>query len=1196
MEEKTINRDANDFLSAQDTSSYLDKLLEDKEPSRLDLFLSEKTNTRLDDFLNGTESTKLDDFLNDTKTTKLDEFLEYKIEKPTETIEPPTENIYEDVANIVFNSNLSVKSRTKRVKDKLKSKGTNTKSVLSWIYSYIIVPVLITVAVTLVIAIAIYLGYAALFGSTIAAFFQFLINWGVMYLPASAITSLTGISISGATHVSLSVLIAGAKTNRYLKRKLESKITIKYAEGVFKRLGISNETTTEGLIKNTIGGLVSGGLNLFMIGFTVQNILFSVAPTVVPAIGIYGYRAYKNRKTVSSTNKKSSRPSKSVGISEDDLSRVSGLIVEESDKLLSNVAGHILEPSEDGLVYERIVEDIKDADDRCYKEIKKISPDSKISSLDKQLYASENVQMYKERLNARKDRIDKIKEIYKQDKLNPALFNPDRISRKHKRLLNTKITLEEAKNLGYELYNLEKEVKELERNIETIEAILQEKKINVSESPKVEKVAPRREPNKIFNQQKIDTKEPSIINRILEHKMLLTAGAMTAAVITVAYTNDTTAFNQLFNSVLKDSIPNAGGKIASLSFDALKWVGESPKAKSFIVGRIFQYIGVNGLIDAFANKLTSDQKVEIRKLSHALRYEKDKTIANKISEQILGIITGGSYFQPSDLKKKSTGELRELYKYFHPDDRKTNSYTKDQLLDLIVVEQYNRIKTLSVLFNNATKTFLKETVAHATASALTDFASSDLLNDLLKARSELENDNNDIDQILEGGQLEQDAIVNEELEKIGERFTTEQEEIEIETPTEDINPQELLVEPSENANPPELEIEPEEVGLRIDAGDIQAEKLEHRRIMREAARATAQAGSEARKAGIAARHAMKIRDEKLEHNKLMREVAKATARAGSEARKAGIAARKAIKDAEQAALDVEEAAKEAAKQARIAARKMSHGDAVSKIPDKLRARKARNIDLIKDLDDAIADIVTNPIDPKIRESLQQETATIISRPGSGVASVLPSTETIMPEQAKEAMDYTFTPLIDHLNKKAIDTVGSGGLYYLIPGLGQYEAGATIANTALDVAETTKDAYKIIDMVRQIHGGSENFIIESAVSARTDSLLKLRLPTIGTLTDIIKANVVGERKIAVSDAVERLLKDQIIEGWSAETLNTKIVELFLTGGDVKAIGEEATQSLGEKLLNDFATKVGAEGWKELGKVIAKGASESQFKVG
>lgn len=285
-----------------------------------------------------------------------------------------------------------------------------------------------------------------------------------------------------------------------------------------------------------------------------------------------------------------------------------------------------------------------------------------------------------------------------------------------------------------------------------------------------------KKPKRIVNVPKRVELTESIKEVITNNRKSVYASAIALSTVAIAMSGDATEFGD----IIKDQISNYGQdaleKIADLSLSSFNFAKESEIAKTALVGVVLDKVGVNKVIDLFADKLTSTQKREIKTLSEAIRLERKKNIINKISESLFFTLSGGKRYTTNELKNMSRTELKRVYKTLNPRNKRYEKYTSAKFRDLIVAEQDERLKRLNGMFTTAISGTFKAVTSSVVYEASVEgyaYANSSM-NELNLAQLELEREMD----LAEGLKERKISIEEAESKRISERLERKREAVE----------------------------------------------------------------------------------------------------------------------------------------------------------------------------------------------------------------------------------------------------------------------------------------------------------------------------------------------------------------------------------------------------------------------------------
>lgn len=200
----------------------------------------------------------------------------------------------------------------------------------------------------------------------------------------------------------------------------------------------------------------------------------------------------------------------------------------------------------------------------------------------------------------------------------------------------------------------------------------------------------------------------TLTDTIMENKLLMMAGAASLSLVTVALTGNTEELIDLFSDQMQSLAGSESvarlGNIALAGFDMAK---ESSLAKSVLYNAVLDKVGIGKLINDFSDYLTAAQKIELRNLAHAIKHERNKSLARKSLDRFFGIISGG-YMSLEKLQRLHKSSLVRLYRELNPSDKNYSKYDENTLRFAIHSHQLARIQRLNSILTAATRKGLKK--------------------------------------------------------------------------------------------------------------------------------------------------------------------------------------------------------------------------------------------------------------------------------------------------------------------------------------------------------------------------------------------------------------------------------------------------------------------------------------------------------
>ena len=198
---------------------------------------------------------------------------------------------------------------------------------------------------------------------------------------------------------------------------------------------------------------------------------------------------------------------------------------------------------------------------------------------------------------------------------------------------------------------------------------------------------------------------PIISEALKDNTKIAFAGTTAITLISLALTNNT--------SGIADIVKNLSGSIIEKgAIGAVNIVKESDLAKSIIINTLIDKIGINKVLEAFSDRLTSVDKEKITKWSEMVKNEKSEGLIHKIFRKI----SGGEYLDIKTLKGMSLDALAKKYKKLRPDQNidKLKKLSSESLQKLIYEEQLANQQKLATLLSSAIATTLKTAVVTGT--------------------------------------------------------------------------------------------------------------------------------------------------------------------------------------------------------------------------------------------------------------------------------------------------------------------------------------------------------------------------------------------------------------------------------------------------------------------------------------------------
>lgn len=294
--------------------------------------------------------------------------------------------------------------------------------------------------------------------------------------------------------------------------------------------------------------------------------------------------------------------------------------------------------------------------------------------------------------------------------------------------------------------------------------------------PKVESAS-----NRVRNITEID--KP--VEQAVGYNKLLTAATITSiAMVGIALSGKTEDIQEIMQEQLLPYGNQALEKLGTLGLGTFNYVKESRYIKVMLTQYLLEKVGVNQIIDTFSDYLTPKDEAKLKSIKELIAKEKSKSKIAKLSDQFLTILTGGNYYDISSLQTFQIAELRGIYRNINPKDIKYSTYTKDQLVALILDEQRKRRVIVTNVLNSAMKTTLKG----ATATIVYELS----VEGYAYAKSSLEEVQEELERSfdVDREEMEKEAretkiSQKEKIEEMKARFKEEQEQLKAEKMVEE---------------------------------------------------------------------------------------------------------------------------------------------------------------------------------------------------------------------------------------------------------------------------------------------------------------------------------------------------------------------------------------------------------------------------
>lgn len=234
-------------------------------------------------------------------------------------------------------------------------------------------------------------------------------------------------------------------------------------------------------------------------------------------------------------------------------------------------------------------------------------------------------------------------------------------------------------------------------------------------------------PKKAEKIRKFSVKKPrektestyDIRRTLAENKTMAIAGTAALSFVALAMTGNAEKLATIMSRTL-GNVPEIAAKLEGaakrIDIPGISLLTESKMAQTFVVKTLLNKVGVDKLIDIFAQYLTPETEAKIRSLSSRIRKEKDKTKVNRMAHSLLFLlVTGGSkYYDIFDLKKANMNKLKSIFALHYPGQKIPTN--KDSLMVNILKAQDMKVGRISSLISGV----ISESLKSATASLVVE--------------------------------------------------------------------------------------------------------------------------------------------------------------------------------------------------------------------------------------------------------------------------------------------------------------------------------------------------------------------------------------------------------------------------------------------------------------------------------------------
>ena len=212
--------------------------------------------------------------------------------------------------------------------------------------------------------------------------------------------------------------------------------------------------------------------------------------------------------------------------------------------------------------------------------------------------------------------------------------------------------------------------------------ILNSKKENLYET--LDTNIKRNDPNPITLDDKLKNAKTSKTNSSLletikkNKNIAYTVSFSLISVILAATVNPTT-----IAEFMKEYIGEVVGlkKVGELLLNSSKVLDNHPIATTTLVNLILKQVGIDKLINLFGG--TPEKDRNLRSLRSLIRREKSKSRLYELSKKFMAQLTGGKFYNLSQLNKMNLAKLRRIYRRRYPKDKKYKLRTKKDVVILI---------------------------------------------------------------------------------------------------------------------------------------------------------------------------------------------------------------------------------------------------------------------------------------------------------------------------------------------------------------------------------------------------------------------------------------------------------------------------------------------------------------------------------
>ncbi len=122
-------------------------------------------------------------------------------------------------------------------------------------------------------------------------------------------------------------------------------------------------------------------------------------------------------------------------------------------------------------------------------------------------------------------------------------------------------------------------------------------------------------------------------------------------------------------------------KVGELLLSSSKVLDNHPIATTTLVNLILKQVGIDKLINLFGGTPEKDRR--LRSLRSLIRREKSKSRLYELSKKFMANLTGGKFYNLSQLSKMNLVKLRRIYRRRYPKDKKYKLRTKKDVVMLI---------------------------------------------------------------------------------------------------------------------------------------------------------------------------------------------------------------------------------------------------------------------------------------------------------------------------------------------------------------------------------------------------------------------------------------------------------------------------------------------------------------------------------